>query len=394
MSTTTPRLPIRVGVIGGGFIGPAHIESLRRLGYVEVVALAASSQESAARKAAELFVPRAYGDYRALIADPEVDVVDISAPNVYHYPAARAALEAGKHVVCEKPLGMTSAESAELLALARNSGLVHAVTFNARFYPLLQHARALIRRGELGDVYLVHGDYSQDWLLLDTDYNWRVEAAQGGTLRAVGDIGSHWLDLAQFLTGLPVRRVLADLATFIPVRQKPTRPIETFATADVPREPMTMETEDAANILLRLGERARGNLLVSQVSAGRKNSPRIEVNSSRGSLAWDGERPNELWIGHRDRPNEVLIKDPALLDEAARPYARYPGGHDEGFADTHTAINRAIYDYIRDGGYASGREPDFPTFADGHRENVIGDAILESARTQQWVDTPDGPSLP
>jgi len=394
MSTTTPRLPIRVGVIGGGFIGPAHIESLRRLGYVEVVALAASSQESAERKAAELFVPRAYGDYRALIADPEVDVVDISAPNVYHYPAARAALEAGKHVVCEKPLGMTSAESAELLTLARGSGLVHAVTFNARFYPLLQHARALIRRGELGDVYLVHGDYSQDWLLLDTDYNWRVEAAQGGTLRAVGDIGSHWLDLARFLTGLPVRRVLADLATFIPVRQKPTRPIETFATADVPREPVTMETEDAANILLRLGERARGNLLVSQVSAGRKNSPRIEVNGSRGSLAWDGERPNELWMGHRERPNEVLIKDPALLDEAARPYARYPGGHDEGFADTHTAINRAVYAYIRAGGHASGREPDFPTFADGHRENVIGDAILESARTQQWVDTPEGPSLP
>ncbi len=394
MSTTTPRLPIHVGVIGGGFIGPAHIESLRRLGYVRVVALAASSQESAERKAAELFVPRAHGDYRALIADPEVDVVDISAPNVYHYPAARAALEAGKHVVCEKPLGMTSDESAELLALARSSGLVHAVTFNARFYPLLQHARALIRRGELGDIYLVHGDYSQDWLLLDTDYNWRVEAAQGGTLRAVGDIGSHWLDLAQFLTGLPVRRVLADLATFVPVRQKPTRPIETFATADAPREPVTMETEDAANILLRLGEHARGNLLVSQVSAGRKNSLRIEVNGSRGSLAWDGERPNELWIGHRERPNEVLIKDPALLDEAARPYARYPGGHDEGFADTHTAINRAIYDYIRDGGYASGREPDFPTFADGHRENVIGDAILESARTRQWVDTPDGPSLP
>ncbi len=388
MSTTTPRLPIRVGVIGGGFIGPAHIESLRRLGYVEVVALSASSQQSAERKAAELFVPRAYGDYRALIADPEVDVVDISAPNVYHYPAAKAALAAGKHVVCEKPLGMTSAESAELLALARSSGLVHAVTFNARFYPLLQHARALIRRGELGDVYLVHGDYSQDWLLLDTDYNWRVEAAQGGTLRAVGDIGSHWLDLAQFLTGLPVRRVLADLATFIPVRQKPTRPIETFATADAPREPVTMETEDAANILLRLGERARGNLLVSQVSAGRKNSLRIEVNGSRGSLAWDGERPNELWIGHRERPNEVLIKDPALLDEAARPYARYPGGHDEGFADTHTAINRAIYDYICAGGYPSGREPDFPTFADGHHENVIGDGILESAHTQRWVDTP------
>ena len=382
------RRPIRVGVIGAGFIGPAHIESLRRLGDVEVVALAGSSAESAARKAAELFVPRAYGDYRALIADPEVDVVDISAPNIYHYPAAKAALEAGKHVVCEKPLGMTSAESAELLALAERGGRVHAVTFNVRFYPLVQHARALIRRGDLGDVYLVHGGYWQDWLLYDTDYNWRVEAARGGALRAVGDIGSHWLDLARFLTDLPVRRVLADMATFIPVRQKPTRPVETFSMADVPRAPVTMETEDAASVLLRLGERARGSMQVSQVSAGRKNSLRIEVNGSRGSLAWDGERPNELWLGHRDRPNEALIKDPALLDEAARLYARYPGGHDEGFADSHTAINRAVYAYIRAGGYASGRAPDFPTFADGHRENVIGDGILVSAREQRWIDIP------
>jgi len=391
MASSVLRAPIRVGVIGAGFIGPAHIESLRRLGDVEVVALAGSSQESAVRKAAELSVPRAYGDYQELIRDPEVDVVDISAPNVYHYPAAKAALAAGKHVVCEKPLGMTSAESAELLALAERSGLVHAVTFNVRFYPLVQHARALIRRGELGEVYMAHGGYWQDWLLLDTDYNWRVEAAQGGALRAVGDIGSHWLDLAQFLTGLPVRRVLADLTTFIPVRQRPARALDTFSTADAPREPVAMKTEDAASILLRLGERARGCAQVSQVSAGRKNSLRIEVNGSRGSLAWDGERPNELWLGHRDRPNEVLIKDPALLDEAARPYARYPGGHDEGFADSHTAINRAIYAYIRAGGYASGRAPDFPTFADGHRENVIGDGILESARSGRWTEIPEIP---
>jgi predicted dehydrogenase len=380
--------PIRVGVIGSGFIGPAHIESLRRLGFVEVVALAASSAESAERHARELSVPKAYGDFMDLIQDPEVEVVDISAPNIYHYPAAKAALAAGKHVVCEKPLGMTSAESAELVKLAEASGLVNAVTFNIRFYPVIQHARALIRRGDIGGVYLVHGGYCQDWLLLDTDYNWRVEAAQGGALRAVGDIGSHWLDLAQFITGRPVTRVLAELTTFLPVRQKPARALEAFTTAEVERTPVTMDTEDAATIMLHLGDRARGTMLVSQVSAGRKNRIFIEVNGSNGSIWWDGERPNELWIGHRDRPNEVLIKDPALLDPAAQPYARYPGGHDEGFADTHTAINRAIYDYIRAGGRTSGREPDFPTFTDGHRENVIGDCVLESARTQRWVDVP------
>ncbi len=386
--TLTPGQPIRVGVIGAGFIGPVHIESLRRLGYVEVVALAGSSQESAERKAAALFVPRAYGDFYDLIRDPEVDVVDISAANVYHYPAAKAALQAGKHVVCEKPLAMTSAESAELVELAERSGLVHAVTFNVRFYPLVQQARAIVRRGDLGPVYLVHGGYWQDWLLFDTDYNWRVEAAQGGALRAVGDIGSHWLDLAQFITGLPVRSVLADMTTFLPVRQKPARPIDTFASAAVERVPVQMDTEDAATVLLRLGDGARGTMQVSQVSAGRKNRPTIEVNCANGSIFWDGERPNELWIGHRDRPNETLIKDPSLLDPSARRYARYPPGHDEGFADSHTALNRAVYDYILAGGRASGLEPDFPTFADGHRENVIGDCILQSAREQRWVEVP------
>jgi predicted dehydrogenase len=235
---------------------------------------------------------------------------------------------------------------------------------------------------------MVHGGYWQDWLLLDTDYNWRVEAAQGGALRAVGDVGSHWLDLAQFLTGESVSRVLADLSTFLPVRQKPARPIETFSTAEVERVPVNMDTEDAATVLIRLGSSIRGTMQVSQISAGRRNRPFIEVNGSRGSIWWDGERPNELWFGYRDRPNEMLIKDPALLAAEARRYARYPAGHDEGFADTHTAIQRAIFDYIRDGGLQSGREPDFPTFRDGHRENVIGDCILESAKDQRWVDVP------
>jgi predicted dehydrogenase len=381
--------PIQVGVIGAGFIGPAHIESLRRLGFVDVVALASSSQESAEGKARALGVPRAYGDFNDLINDPVVEVIDISSPNIYHYPAAKAALAAGKHVVCEKPLAMTSAESAELVELAERSGLVNAVTFNIRFYPLVQQARVMVQRGDLGTIYSVHGGYWQDWLLLETDYNWRVEAEQGGALRAVGDIGSHWLDLAQFITGQEVRQVFAELSTFIPVRQKPARPIEAFASADVERTPVEMDTEDAATIMVHFNGQTRGVLQVSQVSAGRKNRVMIEINGSKGSLCWDGERPNELWIGHRERPNEILIKDPALLDPPAARTARYPAGHDEGFADTHTAIQRAIFEYIRAGGRQSGREPDFPTFADGHRENVLADCILRSNQTRQWVDVPD-----
>jgi predicted dehydrogenase len=385
---TQVHLPIRVGVIGAGFIGPAHIESIRRLGYVEVAALAGSSQSSAEAKARELFVPKAYGDFFDLIRDPEIDVVDISSPNVYHYPAARAALEAGKHVMCEKPLGMTSAESAELVELADRTGLVNAVTLNVRFYPVIRHAKALIERGDLGTIFSVHGGYWQEWLLYDTDYNWRVEAGAGGKLRAIGDVGSHWMDLAQFVTGQRITQVLAEMSTFLPVRQKPDRPLEAFSTADVPRTPVNVDTEDAATVLLHFGDGARGTMQVSQVAAGRKNRVAIEVNGSKASLAWDGEHPNELWIGYRDRPNEVLIKDPALLAEEARPYARYPAGHDEGFADTHTAIERSFYDFIRAGGYASDRQPDFPTFVDGHRENVLGDCILESAGSQRWVDVP------
>lgn len=385
------RLPIRAGIIGAGFIGPAHIESLRRLGYVVVTALAGRDQASAERKAASHAIPRAYGNYLDLIADPEIDVVHICSPNREHYPAAMAALAAGKHVVCEKPLGMSSEESAELVQVAQRSGRVHAVTFNIRFYPVVQQMRTMIRRGDLGEIYLIHGGFWQDWLLLDTDYNWRVEAAAGGALRAVGDIGSHWIDLAQFITGATVDRLLADLATFLTVRQKPERPIDTFSTGDVPRTPTRIETEDAASILLRFGS-ARGQMQVSQVSAGRKGRLTIEVNGAKGSLYWDAERPNELWIGHRDRANELLVKDPSLLDEPARSVARYPGGHDEGFADSHTAINRAIYAYIGTGGVESGRSPDFPTFVDGHRENLIADAVMESAREERWASV-DAPPL-
>jgi len=385
--------PIRVGVIGAGFIGPAHVESLRRLGFVEVAAIAEITQAAADRAAAELYIGRAYGDYEDLIKDPEIDVVDICVPNSLHYAAAKAAVNAGKHVVSEKPLGVTTAESAELLCLAQDRGVVHAVIFNQRFYPLLHHARALVRNGELGTIYNIHGGFWQDWLVKDTDYNWRVEASQGGRLRAVGDIGSHWLDLAEFVTGLRIRHVLGDLATFLPLRQKPAGGVETFSTADVARVPVAVDTEDAASVLLRFEGNAHGLMQVCQVSSGRKNHLTLEVNGSEASLAWDAERPNELWIGHRDRPNEVVLKDPMLIDPSVRAIARYPSGHAEGFPDTHTAIQRAIYGFISAGGYVSGLQPAYPTFLDGHRENVICDSIWQSACEERWVAVPDTDEL-
>jgi predicted dehydrogenase len=364
---------IKAAVVGTGFIGVVHVEALRRLG-VEVTGIVGSCPDRAAMKAEAAALPAPYASFEAMLADPAVDVVHLTTPNHLHFDQARAALAAGKHVVCEKPLAMTSAETAELLRLAEQSGLVHAVNFNVRFYPHCQEARARVRAGEIGDVRLISGDYLQDWLLLDTDWNWRLDPAAGGALRAVGDIGSHWLDLVQFITGRHVEAVLADLATFIPVRRQPTGPVETFSgaatgeTVDTP-----METEDAAGILLRLSGGARGVMTVSQVSAGRKNRLSWEIDGSASSLAWQSEAPEELWIGHRDRPNELLLRE----------RGDYPAGHAEGFPDTFKHLYRAVYRAVAAGGPPS--DPDYPTFADGHEEAVIGDAIARSHAEQRWV---------
>jgi predicted dehydrogenase len=364
---------IKAAVVGTGFIGVVHVEALRRLG-VEVTGIVGSCPDRAAMKAEAAALPAPYASFEAMLADPAVDVVHLTTPNHLHFDQARAALAAGKHVVCEKPLAMTSAETAELLRLAEQSGLVHAVNFNVRFYRQCQEARARVRAGEIGDVRLISGDYLQDWLLLDTDWNWRLDPAAGGALRAVGDIGSHWLDLVQFITGRHVEAVLADLATFIPVRRQPTGPVETFSgaatgeTVDTP-----METEDAAGILLRLSGGARGVMTVSQVSAGRKNRLSWEIDGSASSLAWQSEAPEELWIGHRDRPNELLLRE----------RGDYPAGHAEGFPDTFKHLYRAVYRAVAAGGPPS--DPDYPTFADGHEEAVIGDAIARSHAEQRWV---------
>ena len=371
---------LRAGVVGTGFIGAVHVEALRRLG-VAVVGVVGSSPE---RARAKLLGP-VVDSYEQLLADERVDVVHLTTPNQLHYPQVKQALEAGKHVVCEKPLAMTSEQSGELLALARGSGLVHCTNFNIRFYPQAQQARALVSAGALGAVWNVHGGYLQDWLLLPTDWNWRLQPEQGGELRAVSDIGSHWLDLVQFVTGLQVQALLADLATTIPVRRRPAREIETFAAADdVEREDAEMTTEDLAHILLRFGDGTRGAVVVSQVSAGRRNSLRFEVDGSRGGLAWDSERPEELWLGHREKPNELLLRDPALFAPEARSRTGLPGGHAEGFAETFKELYRAVYDAVAAGGPPE--EPDYPTFADGHWENVLGDAVALSNRERRWVE--------
>jgi len=361
------------------------VEALRRNG-LEVRALVARGDGDAARRGAELSIPRAYGTLEAALAASGADVYHLCVPNALHAPLARQVLAAGRHLVCEKPLAMTSAESAELAALARGAGVVAAVAYNLRFYPMVIEARA--RAAAIGPVHAVHGSYLQDWLLLDTDWNWRLEPAQGGPLRAVADIGTHWLDMASFVTGSRVARVCADLATVHPERRRPRGEVRTFAGGGAPveRERVRVGTEDQAAILLRMESGALGSLVVSQVAAGRKNALSLEVDGAAGSLAWCSESPNQLWLGHRGRPNELLEKDPALLGPEARSRTGYPGGHQEGYPDTFRQLFASVYAYVARGDLTAPR--DFPTFDDGHREMLHCDAILESARTGRWVDVP------
>ncbi len=379
---------IRSAVIGAGFIGPAHVEAVRRLGFADVVVLAEIDPAVAAAKANQLGLERHTSDIDEVLRDPGIDVVHVCVPNNLHYPVSKKALEAGKHVVCEKPLAMTTVEAEDLVKIAAARKRVGAVHFNNRSYPLTRHARSLVKSGELGEVVIVNGVYLQDWLFYPTDYNWRLEPQQSGDTRAIGDIGSHWMDLAEFVTGASISEVCADFATYHPVRQKPRRAMEAFAgklQSAQEYEPVPVSTEDYAAVLLRFSGRARGSFTVSQVAAGRKNDLRLEVYGTRKALGWNSENPNELWIGKRDGNNEIVIKDPSLLDPSSRPFSDLPGGHTEGFDDTIKQTMRLIYSYIAQDGHVNGLAADFPTFADGLRELRLCDAIVRSVRENRWV---------
>jgi len=375
-------------VVGTGFIGPVHVEAIRRLGH-PVVGVLGSSPEKGRAAAAALGVPRAYATFDELLADPAVRVVHVASPNRHHADQCRRAVAAGKHVVCEKPLGMTAAQTADLARLAAAAPVVTAVNYNVRFYPLVLEARERVRAGAVGEVFHVTGSYLQDWLLYPTDYNWRVDAAAGGELRAVADIGTHWLDTVCFVTGLEVEAVCADLRTVHPTRRKPAGGAETFAGpaggGPAAGDEVPVATEDYGSVLLRFRGGARGCFTVSQVTAGRKNCVRFDVAGSGAALAWDSEEPNTLRVGRRDRASECLPRDPALLSPAVRPFADYPGGHAEGFPDTFKQLYRAVYDAVATGKPA---DPVYATFADGHREALLCEAILESHRGRRWVDVP------
>ncbi|MGH9142618.1 MAG: Gfo/Idh/MocA family protein [Vicinamibacterales bacterium] len=371
-----------MGLVGPGFVGAHHIDAVRRLGFVDVVAVAASSEASARRKADALGVRKAYGSFEALVEDPDIDVVHNTTPNYLHVPVILAALAHGKHVISDKPLATTAAEAQMLLDAATQAGVVHAVTFNYRGNPLVQQAREMIAGGELGALHFVHGAYLQDWLLEPTDFSWRLEPDKGGASSAVGDIGSHWSDLVQHVTGRRIVEVLADLTTVVETRLRPSGSTEAFAPSGAEaREAVRINSEDLASILLRFDNGAKGSVSVGQVCAGHKNGLWFEVSGREASVRWEQERPNELWIGRRNAANAVLAKDPSLLAPGARRYAHLPGGHQEGWADAFCNVMRDIYGFIAAGQRPGDpRPPAFATFEDGYHSACIVDAILESHR--------------
>ena len=384
-----PMRDITAAVVGTGFIGPVHVEALRRLG-VRVKGVLGSSEYKSRMAAESMGLEIGYASYAELLGDKDVDAVHLTSPNRFHLKQVSMALKASKHVICEKPLAMTTRETRKLVQLAaKYPHLICAVNYNVRFYPINLHAKEMVAKGEIGGVFHIKGSYVQDWLLYPTDFNWRVLASEGGDLRAIGDIGTHWLDLVTFITGLEVEAVCADLSTVHPIRQQPPAgSIETFSGKKPARKrlestPVRITTEDYASVLLRFKGGARGVLTVSQVTAGRKNAIEWEIAGSKRAIAWHCERHEQLWIGERNEPNHQLWRDPGLMHEMPTAFTNYPGGHAEGFPDTFKQLYRAIYNDIRSGKRSS--DALYASFQDGHKELALCEAILESSKKSAWV---------
>jgi predicted dehydrogenase len=376
---------IKAAIVGTGFIGPAHLEALRRIPNVEVVALVEVNQELADEKAKQLGIPRAYV-FADMLKQDDIDVVHICTPNFLHYSQAKAVLEAEKHVVCEKPLAISLQEAEDLVKIAKMTGLVNAVHFNLRYYPMVRQMKVMREKGELGEVYSIMGSYLQDWLFLQNDYNWRLEPDKSGDSRAIADIGSHLLDITEYVTGLKITAVMADFSTVHKTRLKPLKPLETYSGKMLnpsDYQVVPINTEDHATVLLRFDNGSKGSITVSQVNAGRKNRLNIEIAGSVSAFEFNSERPNELWIGKREKANEQLMKDPSLVHREVSSLVSFPGGHNEGFPDTSKQLFKEVYAAV-----ATGKQPEqptFPTFADGLRELLIGERIVESNKKQAWV---------
>ncbi len=378
---------IKTAVIGTGFMGRVHTEAIRRLGNVEIVAIAGETPALASDFGKQVGIERTTADYREVLNDPAIQAVHVCTPNVLHYPISKEAMLAGKAVLCEKPLAISSEEARDLVQIARKQKVPNCLNHNLRFYPMVQQMRRMVENGDIGEILVVQGTYSQDWLLYDTDWNWRIAAKDNGPLRVMGDIGSHWMDGIQHVTGLKITSVCADLTIFHKTRKRPKVAVETFAGKTLRPEDfeeVPIETEDFGAVLVRLGNRARGAFTASQVNCGCKNRFQMEVYGTKAGLIWNQERPDELWIGQRNSPSQIMIKDPSIMADKAKPYADLPGGHSEGYDDAHKMCFRRFYAHVENRSVPI----EYPTFEDGYRMMVTLEKCLESSNTRSWVDVP------
>ena len=377
---------IKVGLVGTGYIGLVHMDMLRRLPGVEVVAVADTNEGLARAAAAKFGVPRVYGTAEALIDDPAVEVVHDCAPNNVHYAINARALEAGKDVFSEKPLALDSGESRRLVALAEKHGALTGIGFCYRYYPVVQEAAARARRGDLGEVRAFLGHFLQDWLFLETDYSWRLDPAVAGRANVVADLGSHWCDLVQFVTGRRIVEVMAELHTCLPRRFRPKGGGLSFGSgAAGEREAVDIALDDYAALFLKLDNGARGNFTTCQAAAGRKVEIELQVFGSKESYAWSHVHPNALWIGHREKGNEVFFESSVLQDESARRYAGLPTGHPMGYHDAVFNLFRDYYEALAAKRAGRPFQTGFPGFRTGHEMMCVIDAAVESDRTGRWT---------
>ncbi len=376
---------IKTAIVGTGFMGKVHAENVRRLGSVEIAAVVGSRPETAQKFADSFGIEIATDKLKQVLDNPAIQAIHICTPNVDHFPMSMAAIQAGKAVLCEKPMTMNVSEARQLVEAAEQKQVVNCVQHNLRYYPVVQQIRQMIRHGDLGEILIVQGTYSQDWLLYETDWNWRLDSKENGSLRVMGDIGSHWMDMIQHLTGQNISAVCADLATFYPERKRPKGSVETFSgkKADASGyDVFPVDTEDFGVVMLRLGPKARGAFTVSQMSAGRKNKFAFEIFGTKSGVAWDQESPDTLWIGHRNEPNQILIKDASLMYPAAGAFADLPGGHSEGYDDSHKQVFKHFYKKIAD----PSAPVDYPTFADGLHGMILLEKVAESNAKRGWVE--------
>ncbi|NLW74698.1 MAG: Gfo/Idh/MocA family oxidoreductase [Clostridiales bacterium] len=375
---------IRVGIVGMGYIGESHIDAVRRIGDCVITAVADTNYELAKAKAEKYGIENCYASVEELIADKNIDAVHNCTPNYLHFDINRQIIESGKHLLSEKPLTCTYKEALELLAVAaKMPEVVAAVNFNYRMNPMVQEMRYRIARGDIGDVRIISGSYLQDWLLYDTDYSWRLEPEIAGNSCTIADIGSHWMDAVQHVTGNRITEVMADLVTFIPYRKKPKKLTETFTTAQGGEyELCKIENEDYGAVLFKTDTGAHGCFYVSELCAGHGCCFEFEINGSKASLRWNQEENDRLWMGLRDADNRYIIRNPNSISPGVRPYTSLAMGHPEGWNDAFCGNIRAFYNYI-----LSDRKerPPFATLEEAAYIVRLVEAVIESSRKKAWV---------